>query len=1126
MPWPEETSSWEILCAWDAFEETPGIAPGLRLAFTNALLQFTRDLVSHVSGYSSLGTDDLVTWNHTTFPLLGIHFGARYFQRHYGLADMERMLEKASACFLAQSRSWKPQEDADSYLTLTTEHARIYCLAEDRMDYFRNGLMAAYADYVIGFCDTRGYAAGFGDSHVSTLPNLPEKTLPLALWATGNGEYRWLMDRFSGGSWSDPYGSTAEAVEPTRLLGVTVFPLDPQVYAWAQKYPTYNEPLVKADVRPGEAFDKISFRENWTADAQYLLLDGFARGKHLHYDGNAIIAFVEGGERWLLDCDYLVRNTTEHAMATIMCDGRADALVPSMSALVSSVDLPRLGYTHTVTRDYAGCDWDRHIAWLRGEWFVVRDVITARRPGVYDTEITWKTIDEAGNQTVDRSGRFTAARGLGSLRTTDCQVIEDSAAGNGTALLMDTSASRIAFGVDLPPGVYSLEVVAQGVDGSSDSLWISVDGADNQAFHLPKGAYGPAAGDHKLETGTPAVTLADRARHSVAVTLRERPPVRIDRFVFRAADGSETVFDATDLPSPPPPREETLRSLHIDPVVPVDAWVTNHQRQGITVPVSILHQRDHAELAAGGRRQLTSLVYVDRSARRRRLSVDQSGEGLVAVRGTAPALVSFGALDQPLVKADVEIAVLTPESLSFGGLRSLEMPGLTVRTSGPLDVEIDLATGRARLVAQQDTTIEATGNPAKLATAGSHDLDMCDPRDLVKLREWVMRRLQEMAKPERTGQGPAAVREASTVWAAFGRGAGIETVRSADLQDGQGTRLFVCRGAELHCLSTEGRPLWSFSASSTARDVAFGNLRENVGLEVLLGSSDTFLYLLGADGTLLDKHQMTGIPWARSFGERPFPVFNVAVGDITGDQVPEILAVLGNYDLQARSADWTLLWRYDHAKHGSTQLSLEDTDRDGMSDTILLGDHYGSSVAVAFDGRAVYRRYTSIGDVVCMIADIDADGEADVVTGSSTGDLVATPLDSQRDRTWLFDNYGFPVNALAAADVNGDGVDETLVASGTGYVYAVDRGGNALWQTRLGYGVNDVVVLELANDIALACADESGSVHILDRQGAIVRSWAFASPPRTLVALRSAGRFLLAATLADGRLVAVDPDAR
>ena len=80
----------------------------------------------------------------------------------------------------------------------------------------------------------------------------------------------------------------------------------------------------------------------------------------------------------------------------------------------------------------------------------------------------------------------------------------------------------------------------------------------------------------------------------------------------------------------------------------------------------------------------------------------------------------------------------------------------------------------------------------------------------------------------------------------------------------------------------------------------------------------------------------------------------------------------------------------DYALHGSTQLGFEDTNGDRKPDTIFVGDKYGSSVGVSPQGKVVHRAYSSIGDVVYAVADLNADGKTEVVTGSSTGDMIAT----------------------------------------------------------------------------------------------------------------------------------------
>ena len=1132
MPWPEETSSWEIECAWDAFEECPLIDEPLRLDFTNAMLQFTRDLKGCVSGYSIIGRNDLVSWNHTTFPLLGIYFGARYFYRYYQLADMPEFLEKARTCFMAQAKSWKPQEDADSYLTLTTEHSQIYSLAENEMGYFEDGTMRKYADYIVGICDNAGLGSGFGDSGVSSRPNLPGNALPLGLWWTRDGGYKWLLTHYTNDTWKNPYERGIEPVRPDRLTGVNIFMTDPQKYEWVQTYPSYNEKFEKADVALEESFDKVSFRENWDKNGQYLLLDGISRGKHLHYDGNSIIEFVEGGERWLLDHDYLTRNTTEHTMLTVLRNGRGDSLVPSLSGLSATADLPSCGYSDTSTKGYNSCDWRRQILWRRGEWFLVADTVTAAEADEYGLELTWKTIDDAGAERVDGLD-FTAIRGAGKAETADCAVREDETASGGKAVFMTQSTSRIAFGVDLPPGEYSMAIIGYGNDGSSDSLWVSVDYGEKQDFHVPKARYGRSASDHALTTETPKITLAGDGPHLILVTLRERPPIRVDRFIIQGEDGEPHVYEAEALPPAPEVSVDLSRTLHIKPAIPVDtAWVTNHRRHGIVLPVSILHQRNSRTLDADQTVSFASLMYVSRSAKRRDYIAGSVAPNAIAIRGNANALALLGPVspDTPVanvaVDARIRAGLLTADRLMLAGLSRLALGDLSMTASRRIDLEVDLATGKAVAVAPEDgTEIRVqVGNIRyhRSLQAGRQDIDIPALSKCRAIGTFVNSAVASMNPPSPSTAGTAADAATKPAWTTSGDGAEVWCMKAADLHDGAGERVFVCRGPALHCLDTAGNELWSFTANSLVRDVAFGDLRDSPGDEVVVGSADTYAYILSAEGELLDKHQMRGMPWARSFGDLAYGISNVLVGDITGDGRCEILASMANFDLQALDADWKLLWKHDYALHGSMAMSFEDMDGDGAADTIFLADKYGSSHGCDFKGKSAYGHYTSIGDVCYTVADLDGDGVPEVVTASSTGDLHATTggQKARPEKLWVFNNFGYPANALVSGDLDGKPGDEVVLASGTGYLYVLDAAGQVLWQDHTGQSVNDAVIFEGAEGTMVAWCEESGLIRVANGAGDILHEIRTSGTPRHILTTGTGADTLIIAGLAEGGTVA------
>lgn len=1119
LPWNEETTSFAIACAWDAFEECPLIDDALRLAATNALLQFTRDLVGNVSDWNGISEAGTVAWNHTTFPLLGVYSGARYFARYYTLADMPEKLRKARQCFLAQARAYKPQEDSDAYLTYVPDHTAQYCLSEHELEHFTGGQRQAFGDYLVGILDNRGLGSGFGDSGLSATPREALDSLPLTLWWTRDPGYKWLLNQYSGGTWQDPFDTGVKPERPTRFLGVKRFALDPRLYEYTQATPSYNEPLVRAEVPPEQAFDKLTFRDEWDPYKQYLLLDGLGRGKHLHYDTNAIIEFVEGDERWLVDHDYLTRNTTEHNMLTVLRNGRGDSLVPSLAGLSSLTDLHGFGASETYVKGYNGCDWQRQILWRRGEYFLVADTVTAREAGDYDLELTFKTLDYAGEQRVS-GGDFVAERGAGAARTQGCMLTDDQAASGGKALVMEQAASRLAFGLDLPDDLYSLTISGYGLDTSSDSLWVSVDLQPNLAFHLPKGAYGGSTGDAANTAATPQVRLQGAGPHLVIITLRESPPVRVDRFVFRSSRGVETVLEAESLPPAPRPTKDLSRYLHIRSAEPVTAWVTNHERQGISAPISILHQRRSAALAPGDSLRFASVIYTSWPETRREVRPVPVAENLLALQGKEPALAVLGPVEVPGLRVRAASGLLTPTELSFGGLRRLELAGLRLQADRPIDISFHRRSAIGpHVVASAETSLTVTQGEDEVhlqLQAGTQNGLMREPD--YSACEALIRRLAEGAKA--TGAAPRAAAAAAPqrpLFAAFAPDSALAAVKVVDLGLGAGSCALVVRGSLVHCLDAAGRQLWQAQCGGRVRDVAVGDLRPRPGLEVVAGCSDAYVYVFAADGTPLDRYEMRGTPWARSFGDSAYAVYNVGAWDINGDGQTEILATLKNFDLQARTADGKLLWKHDYALHGSMQMSFESTGR-GKPDTIFLGNKYGSVVGVNGQGKAVHQAYTSIGDVFYAVGDVDGDGKPEVVNASSTGDLMVSKLGSSQP-LWHFDNFGYPANRVRMADLNGDGRQEVLLASGTGYLYALDGSGKVLWQDRAGFCVNDVVVASPGGRTLVACCDESGLVRVRDGAGAPVRDLPQPAPARLLAVLPGAQGQVLLVGLADGRLL-------
>ncbi|MFO7947472.1 MAG: hypothetical protein R6V19_11745, partial [Armatimonadota bacterium] len=562
--WPEETTSEWIGAMWDFIEECPVFSDEDRATCSNALLLTLYDLPRHVHGWGSLAdkeTTEPLQFNHTTYPVLGIYFLARYFDRFYSDVDthtIDDLMNRSHNCFRAQMGSWKAQEDATGYYSTVPGHTIIYSLAEGDYSYFDSGRVKTLCDYTMAICDNAGDPASFGDSGYGR--GIYTRNLEWAVWYYHDANMLWWLQHVTGqrgSKWKNPY----KDMEPQpweEMVGITPFQLSRSVYDFTKSYTYYGGEHEPPNVPYEKSFDKISFRENLDPNGQFFLLDGYARGGHLHYDGNAINKFYADGEDWLMDGDYLVRNTTDHNMLSLTKDGRCDEYEPPCAALEHLADLPLAKCTQTSVYDYNGANWDRNILWLPGDFVCLVDRVEAAEPGEFNCEIIFKMIDR-GQVGSDRQRMLSIRRMAGGKPGKfGLSVVNNPTENVEVAVKFTENFARMDFPVTLPEGgPYRVHIVGYGIDGGTDSFWVQADGGDKTAFHLPLGKFSRSydSGVNPKEGSPPKMSI-ESGEHLMTITLRESPNVMLDRVEF--VDDEGTLVKAVEAENAPEVPEAML----------------------------------------------------------------------------------------------------------------------------------------------------------------------------------------------------------------------------------------------------------------------------------------------------------------------------------------------------------------------------------------------------------------------------------------------------------------------------------------------------------------------------------------------------------------------------------------
>ncbi len=349
-------------------------------------------------------------WNHETYPAMAYFQMSEYLRRCYpGAEQIEPWAAVAARVLGDQTHFPRGTDEAYLYLPYSPSHAVRYALATREHGIFTSGTATELARLLQMITDNTGRCLGAGAQEHKDIVYyclLPVATaLRDGRFLAVNSKTRLAAERPT--ELREDYGPfmgrfaefrpPLEPIEPELETAVDVFPMDAGLYRLTntERIGAYP-PVTPVAVPLEKAFDKLVFRSGYSSDQQYLLLDGFGRGRHLRMDTNAIIRFTDNDRIFIVESD-TDRHVAEkfHNTLTIIRDGRGSTHVPPYAELQAAVDLPHTGFSRTEIAPYDSVNWTRNIIWLKETMFVVLDVVEARADGEYSLRCHWNGLGKA-----------------------------------------------------------------------------------------------------------------------------------------------------------------------------------------------------------------------------------------------------------------------------------------------------------------------------------------------------------------------------------------------------------------------------------------------------------------------------------------------------------------------------------------------------------------------------------------------------------------------------------------------------------------------------------------------------------------------------------------------------------
>jgi outer membrane protein assembly factor BamB len=321
-----------------------------------------------------------------------------------------------------------------------------------------------------------------------------------------------------------------------------------------------------------------------------------------------------------------------------------------------------------------------------------------------------------------------------------------------------------------------------------------------------------------------------------------------------------------------------------------------------------------------------------------------------------------------------------------------------------------------------------------------------------------------------------------------GSGFHLNDLAVADL-DGDGADDILAAGTDraVHAVDSEGTRQWMQRLPDTVNALALFRSAPGTRPSVAAACDNHQLYAFDAAGAEVWSIKPPPRTYARAGyrGVKPFTGrLTVAfAADLEKDGADEILVGSANWRVYCFAADGTLKWDECCWAHTPTCGTACDLDGDGTLE-VIMGNSYTSTQIYSTDGKLLGtgRGSSHAGPTALACADTDHNGKAEMVVGDKAGRIWFQEWEGRKMPDY---NTGMDISAVTMHDLDGDGQQETLVASQNFLLYAFGPDGQPLWRRNLLDACRDIQCGDVTGDgkpnIVLACED--GTVRVLDAEG-------------------------------------------